>query len=92
MSPVNNQLLKVQLTMKRLTAFASLVLFSLAQTTSAEIHRFHYENILGTSLELHIESDDSDAADRLKESALDEITRLSKILSSYDPTSEVSRW
>jgi thiamine biosynthesis lipoprotein ApbE len=52
----------------------------------------NYENILGTSLELKVHSADRLVADRVERVVLDEITRESKILSSWDATSEFSRW
>ena len=52
----------------------------------------NYENVLGTSLELKVHSPDAAAAARAEKAVLDEIARESKILSSWDPTSEVSRW
>ena len=53
---------------------------------------FHHENVMGTSLTLKINADSSADADRAEAAALNEIDRLSKILSTYDPSSEFSRW
>ena len=47
---------------------------------------------MGTSLTLKIHADSSADADRAEAAALAEIDRLSKILSCYDPRSEVSRF
>ncbi|MDP4253089.1 MAG: DUF2271 domain-containing protein [Bacteroidota bacterium] len=52
----------------------------------------HYENVLGTSMELKV-SALSPAQARVAESAvLQEIGRMSNILSGYDAGSEFSRW
>jgi thiamine biosynthesis lipoprotein len=52
----------------------------------------HYENVLGTSLELKL-SAASDASEQQAETAaMTEIKRLNSILSGYDSTSEFSRW
>src|ERR1035437_9467488 len=52
---------------------------------------FHDVDILGTSLDLQVTvPTDKDAA-RVHASALAEIERLRKILSTYDPASDISR-
>lgn len=48
-----------------------------------------FENVLGTSMELRL---DSLTPDRAEAAALAEIDRLAEILSSYDASSEVNRW
>lgn len=52
----------------------------------------HYENVLGTSMEIKLVAANEDAAERAEAAALAEIERLSKVLSGYDPASEFSRW
>lgn len=52
----------------------------------------NYENVLGTSLELKVHGPDAAVASRAEKAVLDEIARESRILSSWDPSSEVSRW
>jgi FAD:protein FMN transferase len=52
----------------------------------------HFENVMGTSLEMKIESNSSAAAEQAEQAVLGEIARLSKILSGYDPDSEFSWW
>lgn len=54
-------------------------------------HTFYHENVLGTSLELHVDSP-SLHTDRLAEAAvLAEVDRLSRILSTYSDASEFRR-
>lgn len=55
-------------------------------------HTAHYENVLGTSLELRIGAASPEAARRAEAAVLGEIQRQSRILSAYDPQSEFSRW
>ena len=50
---------------------------------------YRHENVLGTSLELRF---DSATPEEAESAALAEIDRLAQLLSSYDPTSEFSRW
>ena len=54
-----------------------------------QVSVFQHENVLGTSMEVRL---DSLTPDRAEGAALLEIDRLAKILSSYDASSEVSRW
>ncbi len=58
----------------------------------AENYVSHYENVLGTSLELKLDAETPEAAGKAETAALAEIDRLAKILSSYDRTSEFSQW
>ncbi|HMH35041.1 MAG TPA: FAD:protein FMN transferase, partial [Puia sp.] len=52
----------------------------------------HFENVLGTSMELKIYGATAEQATRAETAALSEIRRLGKILSAYDAESEFSRW
>jgi FAD:protein FMN transferase len=56
------------------------------------LYTFNYENILGTSMELKIGASSLPKAEAAEAKALNEIDRLSKILSTWDNDSEVSRW
>ena len=53
---------------------------------------FHYERVLGTSLELQVVATDADVARRAEVAVLAEVDRLAAILSGYDATSELARW
>jgi thiamine biosynthesis lipoprotein len=52
----------------------------------------HYENVLGTSMELKLLANSDLSEDRAAAAAMHEIKRLNKILSGYDRASEFSRW
>lgn len=52
----------------------------------------HYENVLGTSMELKVAVPTQQASEKAEHAVLAEIDRLSKILSAYDANSEFSRW
>jgi thiamine biosynthesis lipoprotein len=58
----------------------------------AESYVSHFENVLGTSLEMKLDAESPEAADRAEAATLAEIDRLAAILSSYDKTSEFSHW
>jgi thiamine biosynthesis lipoprotein ApbE len=76
-----------------MTFFIPLLLAAtLPPVTPARPFEFHHENAMGTSLALKIQAGTSVDADRAEAAALAEIDRLSKILSCYDPSSEVSQW
>ena len=60
--------------------------------TSADVHQYHFEIVLGTFLELQIESDQTLNGQNIKDNILSEIDRLANILSHYDPDTEINRW
>ena len=58
----------------------------------SHLYTSHYENVLGTSLELKVSAVSQQASDKAQKAVLDEIARLNNILSAYDPNSEFSKW
>ena len=64
----------------------------LSSRNHVRVHTFNHEQILGTSLELKVIARSARAAARAEAAALAEIDRQARILSSYDATSEFSRW
>jgi FAD:protein FMN transferase len=54
--------------------------------------RFHYENVLGTSMDVTVLAASEGAARATTAVVLDRIDRDAKILSGYDANSEFSRW
>jgi thiamine biosynthesis lipoprotein ApbE len=60
--------------------------------SKSEFYVFDYENVLGTSFTLKVSASSETTAGRAEEAALNEIDRLSAILSTYDPSSEFSQW
>lgn len=75
-----------------------LVLFTLtggtvnAPSKSNHLYVSNFENVLGTSLQIKIQAVSQADADNAEAAALNEIDRLAKILSAYDPDSEFSLW
>lgn len=53
---------------------------------------FHYENVLGTSLELRLQARSAADAAQAEQSALAEIDRLERIFSVFDQSSEFRQW
>jgi FAD:protein FMN transferase len=51
-----------------------------------------YDNVLGTSLDLKLAASSHAQADRAEAAVLNEMNRQSRILSSWSPDSEFSRW
>ena len=70
-----------------LAATAAFILHARAQP-----YRFHYENVLGTSMDVTVVATSKQAANAAAGIVLDRIDRDAKILSGYDPNSEFSRW
>lgn len=74
-------------------AVAALCVGAATFTAARErTYTFHYENVLGTSLELKVGAASPADANRAESAVLGEIEREAKILSSWDPNSEFSRW
>ncbi len=55
-------------------------------------HQAHFENVLGTSLEIQLVSAAKSSGPRAETAMLAEIDRLSAIFNAYNPRSELSRW
>lgn len=58
----------------------------------AGLYTSHFENVLGTSLQIKVKTQSEKQAAAAEAAALHEIARLSAILSGYDAQSEFSRW
>jgi thiamine biosynthesis lipoprotein ApbE len=58
----------------------------------AQVYVTHYENVLGTSLELRLLARTPAAAEQAETAVIAELRREADILSAYDPASEFSRW
>jgi len=75
-----------------ITSSLLLLVCSASLPPASQLYKFNYENVLGTSLELKVNASSERIATTAEDVALKEIDRLNSILSSYDPTSEFSRW
>ena len=72
----------------------TLVLLCLGTASAfadSSVYHRHNDYILGTSFDLVVVADSEQVADKAEAAMLDEINRLSGILSTYDPGSEISR-
>src|SRR5580693_7421117 len=58
----------------------------------SHVYISHFENVLGTSMELKISATSQKDAKAAEAAALKEIARMTKILSGYDSSSEFTRW
>ncbi|RZK50603.1 MAG: DUF2271 domain-containing protein [Pedobacter sp.] len=58
----------------------------------ADLYLAHYENVLGTALEMKFLAYQESDAKQAETAALSEIERLSKVFSAYDPSSEFNQW
>ncbi len=59
---------------------------------SSRLYVSHFENVLGTSLEIKIHAGSEKQATAAEAAAMKEIERMGKILSAYDANSEFSKW
>jgi thiamine biosynthesis lipoprotein ApbE len=74
---------------------ASLLLLEAVGLAIAEpvaSYEFHHENVLGTSLDLHLTANGIEAARHAESQVLAEIDRFNGIFSTYKSDSEFSRW
>ncbi|MEP6915693.1 MAG: DUF2271 domain-containing protein [Acidobacteriota bacterium] len=84
--------------MKPLLAFATaavagLTISALIWTASSDhVYSSHFDGVMGTSLDIRVQARSEQTGREAEQAILDEIDRESKILSSYDPASEFSRW
>lgn len=69
-----------------------LITWLSATARAGEIYVFHHDNVVGTSLEIQVRADSETSARAAESRVLERIDQLTKILSSYEPTSELSRW
>jgi FAD:protein FMN transferase len=72
--------------------FGGYVSSAVSADVPARTHVFHYENVLGTSLDMKIRASSSEEANRAAGAALKEFDRENRILSAWTPNSEFSRW
>lgn len=72
------------------TLFAATYL--VAQSPVDGVYTRHYENVLGTSLEMKLRASDAATEQKAEAAALAEIDRENAILSAWQPTSEFSLW
>jgi thiamine biosynthesis lipoprotein ApbE len=66
--------------------------YTLWSRSGHNVYTSHFENVMGTSLDIKVGSNSDPAAQQAEQAVLNEIARLSKILSGYDPESEFSQW
>ncbi len=75
-----------------LAGCAVLSLGSMAQAATMGLYISHADHVLGTSLDVKIVAASEASARLAEQKALQEIARLTQILSGYDRQSEFSRW
>ena len=63
-----------------------------AKNKAARLYVSHFENVLGTSMELKVSAFTEKNAAIAEAAALAEIKRVAAILSTYDANSEFSKW
>jgi thiamine biosynthesis lipoprotein ApbE len=75
-----------------IVALSLYMVGSLTAKARGKLYVFHYENVLGTSLELKVSALSEAQSEKAEQAALAEIDREAHILSSWDPQSEFSNW
>jgi thiamine biosynthesis lipoprotein len=72
--------------------FTGILLASAALAPAAETFTYHHDHVLGTSLEIQVQADAESTSLAAEAKVLSEIERLAKIFSTYEASSEFSRW
>src|SRR6188768_2787642 len=73
-----------------LAAAALVPIGTLLNTAEDDKYHYHYDHILGTSMDLVLWTRDARAAERAREMIIDEILRLNSILNTRESQSEIS--
>jgi FAD:protein FMN transferase len=81
-----------RIALRSLRAAAGTALRRVGPTPRAGRYAFHYENVLGTSLELQVVATNAATARGAESAVLAEVDRLERILSGYSATSELALW
>ena len=76
----------------KLAVLLFVTCYSVSPAHGGEPFVMHHENVLGTSLEIRVWSESAKVAAVVEEAVLAEIDRMARIVSTYDSTSEFSRW
>ena len=63
-----------------------------ATGSMSDVHVYHLENVLGTSLDMKVRANSHATADKAEAAVLAEFDRENGILSAWTPASEFSRW
>jgi thiamine biosynthesis lipoprotein len=90
--PASARVFEWNLSRRAFLKLPALLPFSALSGFRAEEHHFGYEGILGTSLDLVVWTPRSAIAEEVCGIVLSEIDRLASILSTRDPSSEISRF
>ena len=75
----------------RRSFLSSALIVPALSSSSPQPYRFRYDGVLGTSMELTVWARTESDAANAEHAALDEITRLETLISTYQSTSEISR-
>jgi thiamine biosynthesis lipoprotein len=75
-----------------LAAIAVLAAAADNSTPPSHLYMAHYDNVMGTSLDMKMLAGNENEAGRAESAALAEIDQESKILSSWDSNSEFGKW
>jgi thiamine biosynthesis lipoprotein len=84
--------LRTKLTLLSILFLAPIRVGGSAAPTSEKVYDDHYENVLGTSLEIKVIASSAAQSAKAEQSVLAEIDRENHILSSWDSGSEFSAW
>ncbi len=73
------------------SGLAVLAAASLASAADAKLYSFHETGVLGTSLDLVVNANSPEDAEKVRVAVMAEIDRLKKILTTYDATGDAAK-
>jgi thiamine biosynthesis lipoprotein len=79
------------ITRRLFLSLPAIVPLTALRWSQAGEHHFSYDHVIGTSLDLVVWTPDEGAAQRALAAVLDEVQRLTSILNTRDPDSEISK-
>jgi len=81
----------MRITRRLFLSLPAMVPFAPLRAARSDAHHFSYDHVIGTSLDLVVWTSNAEAARSAEAAALEEVHRLTAILNTRDPHSEISR-
>jgi hypothetical protein len=81
----------MRITRRLFLSLPAMVPFARLPGVRSDVHHFSYDHVIGTSLDLVVWTSNPETARSAEAAALEEVHRLTAILNTRDPHSEISR-
>src|ERR1700681_2884903 len=81
----------MRITRRMFLSLPAMVPLAALRGAQPDAHHFSYDHVIGTSLDLVVWTSNAEAAQCAEAAVLEEVHRLTAILNTRDPDSEISR-